>query len=173
MEQCLKGLVVVICFVAVGIACAADELNPKVKFNFLRGKAAFQRNDYSTAMTELQTYLKTDPNNHHALNLLGQTYHKQKNLKDAVKYYEMAIKYAPTSVFAALYHFNAGVALFDSKNYNAAIPHLDVAGKGIPRLPSTFREKKALAHYYKAFSYYTLQQWKPAAASFEESAHNT
>ena len=87
MEQCLKGLVVVICFVAVGIACAADELNPKVKFNFLRGKAAFQRNDYQTAVTELQTYLKTDPQNHHALNLLGQAHHKQKNLKEAVNLY--------------------------------------------------------------------------------------
>ena len=88
----------------------------KVKFNFLRGKAAFQRNDYQTAVTELQTYLKTDPQNHHALNLLCQAHHKQKNLKEAVKNYEMAIKYAPTTVFAGLYHFNAGVALFDMKN---------------------------------------------------------
>ena len=118
-----KLLFVMFGLVIAGSVCA-QELNPTVKFNFLRGREAFQKKEYQTALKELKAYVAVDEKNHHALNFLAQTYHKLNNAAEAEKYYLKAIELAHGDTFAPLYEFNFGVLMYDQKKYDKALDYL-------------------------------------------------
>jgi len=163
-----KLLFVLFVFMTVG-SLYAQELNPTVKFNFLRGRDAFQRGDYQTAFKELKAYVDVDGKNHHALNLLAQVYHKLNRIKEAEATYLKAIEAAPADTFAPIYSLNLGVFLYDQKKYDQALPHLTNAAAKLAPFPRPFNEKKGLAYYYKAFIFYNREQWQDAKANFEKA----
>lgn len=167
-----KIYAVMLFFVAIGWIqpILAQELHPKGKFNFLRGREAFNKRDYSTALTEFRAYVALDDKNHQALNMLAQTYHQLKDITQAQNYYKKSIEVAPDK-YTGIYKFNLGVLYFDLKKFNDALPLLTDAADKMPSLPEEFSEKKGLAYYYKAFIYYEREQWGDAKFNFEKSTH--
>ncbi|MBI2646077.1 MAG: tetratricopeptide repeat protein [Deltaproteobacteria bacterium] len=165
----MKKLFFVVFMLAIVGSAYAQELNPTVKFNFLRGRDAFLKSDYQTALKELKAYIDVDGTNHHALNLLAQTYQNLNRLKDAEATYEKAIEAAPADTFAPIYSLNLGVLLFDQKKYDQALPHLTKAANKLAPFPKPFNEKKGLAYYYKAFIHYEREQWQDAKLNFEKA----
>jgi tetratricopeptide (TPR) repeat protein len=60
-----------------------------------QGRKALQKNDYATAQTFFETYLKSDPNNAEALDLEGVAYLGLKRYEDAERSYLAALKLDP------------------------------------------------------------------------------
>lgn len=152
----------------------AQELHPQGKFNFLKGRDAYNKKDFNTALQELKAYTVLDDKNHQVLNLLAQTYHQLKDIQNAEIYYKKAIDLvAPTdetSPYSPLYKFNLGVLLYDQKKMGDALPYLESAAANMPIIPKEFGEKKGLANYYVAFIHYEKERWAQAKPNFEKAA---
>ncbi|MDF1866451.1 MAG: tetratricopeptide repeat protein [Saprospiraceae bacterium] len=91
---------------------------------------------YTVAKKHLNKALEIFPQYHDAYGRLGLTYYYEKNPNEAMKNYELAVKYKPNN---ATVYSNMGTLFFEQKNYQKAIESYEKAVNIDPRFVDGWR----------------------------------
>ncbi|MBI3650586.1 MAG: protein kinase [Acidobacteria bacterium] len=150
---------------AIRIYTWLNDLRPQKTYEarkyFSQASLTFLKGDFKKALADYQRVIELDANWALALNRLGRTYVKVKNLESAREYYERATKAEPMWINPWM---NLGGTYMQLKNPWAAEQSLQRALQLDPQ--------KANAHYMLAQTYEMQENWCAAVNEYEQTISN-
>ncbi len=144
-----------ILFLSFNISCRDEKKSDAVTDE---GMKEYRAGRLEIARQRFEEAIKLNPDNARALNGLGNIAADTKRYKDALDYYDQALKIDTTN---PIYSFNKASVYRDQKKYFPALEQITAAEKKVG-------SKKWIVEYERALTYIAWEKWNPA----EESLNN-